>query len=73
MQMEKSLLYIVGYENLITSSIYEFIKTYFYDFRKNNESLLTFLNIHNLIDDYEKASMYFAKLTLHYDRFYRYG
>jgi hypothetical protein len=71
--MERNLLSVIGYESLICVTVYEFIKTYFYDFKYNNQSYIIELDIENLVSEFEEASVYFAKLLMHYESFYKYG
>jgi hypothetical protein len=59
-------------ENLISTSILEFIKTYFYDFLYNNCQIVKNMNLNDLITEFEKAAIYYSKLIMHYEYFYKY-
>lgn len=61
--------------NIIIVSAYEFIKTYIYDFCHNNEKRINTIKISHHLKNIENASVYFAKLMLHDEKFceYRYN
>jgi hypothetical protein len=69
---ERKILDIVGFNSLITTSTYEFVKTYFYDFLYNNKKSLQQLNLIDIVEKFEHVSIFLAKLTLHFECFYEY-
>lgn len=71
--MERKILNEIGFENLITTSIYEFIKTYFYDFRYNNKIHIKEMNLEEHTQNFENLAVYFAKLSCYFDEFYKYN
>jgi hypothetical protein len=71
--MERCLLIKLGFENLICVTVCEFIKTFFYDFRYNNLNFILEMNLERLVNDFEAASLLFARLVMHYECFYKYG
>ena len=66
------MLEIVEFDGLITSSIYEFIRTFFYDFKFNNKKYINQLNMPNQIKELEKYAIYFSKLMCYTHNFYGY-
>jgi len=66
------MLEIVEFDKLIISSIYEFIRTFFYDFRFNNRKYISKLKMEEEIKDLEKCSILFAKLMFYPSFFYNY-
>jgi hypothetical protein len=69
---ERQILAIIEFDNLIRTSIYEFIKTYFFDFKFNNKSNIENFGLEKVVDAFEKVSIYMARLTLHFDGLYHY-
>jgi hypothetical protein len=67
------ILNTIGFENLIMTSIDDFIKTYYYDFKHNNSDIINILNLEEDIKRLEKLGTYFAKLTIHFHEFYKYN
>ena len=70
--MERNILEIISFENLIRTSIHEFIRTYYYDFKFNNKKLIVNLKIEEDIKNMENLAIYFAKLTCYFHEFYKY-
>lgn len=66
------ILDLIGYENLIHTSVYEFIKTYFCDFNINNQNHIQQLNLQTVLKEFESVAIFFAKLVIHFDMFYIY-
>ncbi len=69
---ERNIVNLVGYENLISTSVYEYVKTIFLDFIFNNKDLLKNTNLKELLFEFEGACIYYAKLILHFECFYKY-
>jgi hypothetical protein len=62
----------IGIENLITTTVLEFVKTYLLDLIYNNTQLIESMNLTATIKDLEKESVYFSKLIMHFEYFYKY-
>ena len=71
--MERNILEIIKFENLIRTSIHEFIRTYYYDFKFNNKKLISNLKIEEDIKNMENLAVYFAKLMCYFHKFYNYS
>jgi hypothetical protein len=71
--MERHILMTISFENLIRTSIHEFIKTYFFDFKYNNEEIIKELNIEEDTKKIESVAIYYAKLSCYYEDFYEYN
>lgn len=69
---ERSIIASLGWNNLITTTTYEFVKTYFYDFQNNNEAYINRLSMTDVLEEFENASVYLSKLIMHFDGFYLY-
>lgn len=69
---EKLILNTIGFESLIGTSIYEFIKTYFFDFRFNNKDNVKKLKIAEVVNELEECSVFLAMLIMYFDEFYAY-
>ena len=70
-KMECKILKDIKPECLVSTSIYDFSKTYFYDFYYNNKNLIT-SEEDGIIYKYLKyTSVYLNKLVLHYEFFYQ--
>lgn len=70
--MESEILSDVGLEVLVSTSIYDFLKTYFYDFYYNNKILIEKNCDINLFKDIMTTANYLSKLLVHYEYFYVY-
>lgn len=70
--MEHQILSDIGLEILVSTSVYDFLKTYFYDFFYNNNDLIK-KNCHiNVNNEIKLVSEYLSKMVLHYEYFYLY-
>ena len=70
-KMEAKVLRDVNIENLVSTSVYDFCKTYFYDFYYNNKNLLSNEEDVKIYKYIKKASFYLNKLVMHYEFFYQ--
>jgi hypothetical protein len=69
--MEAKVLREVNIENLVSTSVYDFCKTYFYDFYYNNKNLLNDKDDVEIYKYIKKTSFYLNKLVVHYEFFYQ--
>ncbi len=69
---EKKILDVIGFNQLISTSTYEFVKTYFFDFVYNNNQSLSQLNLVEVVEKFESSSIYLARLIMHFEGFYEY-
>lgn len=72
-KMEAKVVKDVNMENLVSTSVYDFCKTYFYDFYFNNKNLLSDKEDIKIYKYIKKTSFYLNKLVLHYEFFYQYN
>ena len=70
-EMEFKILEDIKPENLVTTSIYDFNKTYFYDFYYNNKNLIISDDDKRIFNYIKFTSIYLNKLILHYEIFYQ--
>ena len=70
-KMECKILTDLKVENLVTTSIYDFCKTYFYDFYYNNKNLINTDEDNKIFRYIKSTSFYLNKLILHYEFFYQ--
>lgn len=71
-KMEYQILEDIGLEILVTTSVYDFLKTYFYDFYYNNYKLIKNncdMNVYSMI---KLTAKYLSKLVVHYEYFYKF-
>lgn len=68
--MERKILKTIGFENLIQSSTYEFLQTYFYDFVHNSN--LTSQKEKQFFKLIKETSIFLSKVILHYEKFYKF-
>lgn len=69
-KMECLIVKDIGLEVLVSTSIYDFLKTYFYDFYYNNKSLIKTncdMKVYKLIN---LTAKYLSKLVVYYEYFY---
>ena len=59
-------------ENLVTTNVLEFVRTYLYDFVFNNSQIIKRMDLGGYIEDIEKSAIYYSKLILHFEYFYKY-
>ena len=69
---ECEILGNIGLEILVSTSIYDFLKTYFYDFYYNNNILIKKNCDMKIYNDIKLTSKYLSKLLVHYEYFYMY-
>ena len=72
-KLEGKMLKDVNIENLVSTSVYDFCKTYFYDFYYNNKNLLSTEEDLKVYKNIKKASFYLNKLVMHYEFFYHHN
>lgn len=70
--METKIMSDVGLEILVSTSIYDFMKTYFYDFFYNNKKVIEKNCDIKMYKDIVITAKYLTKLILHYEYFYLY-
>ena len=70
--MEYQILSDIGLEVLVSTSVYDFLKTYFYDFFYNNNNLIKINCNLNVFNELKMMAKYLSKLVLHYEYFYHY-
>lgn len=68
--LEILMITTIGLDNLITTTLYDMIKTYFFDFIFNNADNIHKFDMLQIIYNLEKMSISRAKLTLHFSEFY---
>jgi len=71
-EMESQILTEIGMEVLVSTSIYDFMKTYFYDFYYNNKTVIEKNCDMKIFKDVMITAKYLTKLVLHYEYFYMY-
>ena len=71
-EMETQILTEIGMEVLVSTSIYDFLKTYFYDFYYNNKIVIEKNCDMKIFKDVMFTAKYLTKLILHYEYFYVY-
>ena len=70
--METKIMSDVGMEILVSTSIYDFMKTYFYDFFYNNKKVIEKNCDIKMYKDIVITAKYLTKLIVHYEYFYLY-
>lgn len=70
--MENQILSEIGIEVLVSTSVYDFLKTYFYDFFYNNNKLIKKNCDLNIYNEIKLVAKYLSKLVVHYEYFYLY-
>ena len=69
-KMECQIIKDIGLEVLVSTSIYDFLKTYFYDFYYNNKNLIKTncdMKVYKLVN---LTAKYLSKLVVYYEYFY---
>jgi len=69
-KMECKILKDIKPECLVSTSVYDFCKTYFYDFYYNNKNLIISKEDVKIYEYIKLTSIYLNKLILHYEFFY---
>ena len=72
LKMEKEILENINLEVLVSTSVYDFLKTYFYDFLYNNKDLIKMNCDMSVVNEIKLVSKYLSKLVVHYENFYMY-
>ena len=67
---EKNILKDMNIENFVFSSIYDFIQTFFFDFKYNNQPNLESEESKNIYENIKNTAIYFSKVCLHFEQFY---
>ena len=70
--MENQILSEIGVEVLVSTSVYDFLKTYFCDFFYNNNSLIKKNCDLKIYNEIKFVAIYLSKLVVHYEYFYIY-
>ena len=70
--MENIIITDIGTEVLVSTSIYDFLKTYFYDFFYNNKIIVEKNCDIKVYKDITLIAKYLSKLIVHYEYFYLY-
>ena len=70
-KMECKIFKDVKPECLVSTSVYDFSKTYFYDFYYNNKNLIVSEDDVKIYEYIKLTSVYLNKLVLHYEIFYQ--
>ena len=70
-KMEFNILKDIKPECLVSTSIYDFSKTYFYDFYNSNKNLILNEEEAKIYNYIKLTSIYLNKLILHYEYFYQ--
>lgn len=70
---EKKIMNTITFESLVCVSILDFIKTFFYDFGKNNNQCILELNCEEILAEFKQITIYIAKMIVHFDYFYSYS
>ena len=70
---EIKMLSVISFESLISCSIYEFLKTFFFGFFYNNKESIKSIKFEEFYRYLKETSLYLAKVTMHYKRFYAYA
>lgn len=66
--LEKVILQATDFD-LITTSTYEFIKTFVYDLHSNNQEIFAKLDMHKAFQTFDHVAIYLAKLMFHSEEF----
>ena len=70
--METQIMTDIGMEVLVSTSLYDFMKTYFYDFFYNNKLVIEKNCDIKIFKDIMFTAKYLTKLVVHYEYFYLY-
>jgi hypothetical protein len=68
---EKLMLETIKFD-IMTTSTYDFIKTFIFDFCHNNKEFINMLNLHWIIDLFDTTAVYLAKLMAHTEELTQY-
>jgi cyclin B len=67
-RMEKLILETINFD-VITTSTYDFVKTFIFDFCHNNRDNINHLNLNKILDSFDSVTVYLSKLVAHTDEF----
>jgi hypothetical protein len=67
-RMERLILETINFD-IITTSTYDFVKTFIFDFCHNNREYINNLNIQKILDSLDSTAVYLSKLMAHSDEF----
>ena len=70
-EKEKLILNTINFQ-MITTSTYEFVKTFFYDFFHNNQEFIKRFNMYKHIECFENICLFLSKLMSHSEEFSNY-
>ena len=70
---EIKMLNVISFESLISCSIYEFLKTFLFDFFYNNKESIKSIKFEEFYRYLKETSLYLAKVITHYEHFYAYA
>jgi len=70
-EKEKLILNTINFQ-MITTSTYEFVKTFFYDFYHNNQEFIKRFNMYKHIECFENICLFLSKLMSHSEEFSNY-
>jgi hypothetical protein len=68
---EKQVLETINFD-IITTSTYDFIKTYIFDFRHNNQEYIIKLKMTHHIDSFDNTCIFLSKMMFHHEDFCQY-
>ena len=73
-EKEKMILQTINFK-MITTSTYDFVKTFIFDFYHNNQESIKKLNMYKHIDCFENICLFLSKLMFHNEEFtdYKYS
>ena len=69
---EIKMLSVISFESLISCSIYDFLKTFFFDFYYNNKESIKAIALEEFYHLIKETALYLAKLIMHFEHFYAY-
>lgn len=69
---ERRILNIISIDNLIATTMYDYIKIIFFDFENNNQELIKKIAVDELWSMMRKIAVYLIKMILHFEYFYNY-
>lgn len=70
-EKEKNILNTINFK-MISTSTYDFVKTFIYDFYHNNQESIKKLNMYKHIDCFENICLFLSKLMFHNEEFTNY-
>lgn len=70
---EIKMLNVISFASLIHSSIYEFLKTFFFDFYFNNKESLKSPSMEDIYNKIKETATYLAQILMHFEHFYTFS